>query len=357
MREWTEEEEQRIIEQAKAGDPEANYELSQWALLRSEEEPDEPRWNRLAAKCLVKAAQAGYEPARQQMDALLHPGKAPEAAADAPAPKPKRAEPAEPVSLNDARRAARRAPVQQTTARRVQPSEPEDEYDDDSFDVDDPDWDDDEEDPAPRRSRGGRSRDRQPAQKDRGGRKKQGERTPAQKWGDAQWRKMEIICVAICAVLLAFIAVMIIMNRGGVTGGSGGGSSAIPPASQAAPAETPGTTQAPPYPDDATKAAIKAADLTIHPENEDYVTSSTTATVSVGNTALRMRKGPNTTYDQVGELPDETVVSVYAQKNDWYLVYYDGGETPVYGWCNGQYLILGPGTTTAPTDDPGASVG
>ena len=71
MDEWTEQEEQQIIEQAKTGDPEANYALSLWALRRGEEEPDEPRWNRLAAKCLVKAAQAGYGPAKEQMASLL----------------------------------------------------------------------------------------------------------------------------------------------------------------------------------------------------------------------------------------------------------------------------------------------
>ena len=359
MREWTEQEEQQIIERAKTGDPEANYELSQWALRRSEEEPDEPRWNRLAAKCLVKAAQAGYEPAKQQMDVLLHPDRKPDTA-EPPVPR-RAAPPAEPVSLSDARR-ARRAPAQQTTARRVPPSEPEqeDEYDDDdSFDVNDPDsdWeDDDEEDPpAPaRRNRSSQTRDRQPAQKGRGGRKKQDERSAAQKWGDAQWRKMEIICVAICAVLLAFIAAMILINRGGVTKSSDNTGSAIPPAGQVAPADTSsGGTEDSTYPDEATKAAVKAADLTIQPENEDYMTSPTTATVSVGNTALRMRKGPNTTYDQVGEIPDEASVSVLAAKNDWYLVYYEGSEAPTYGWCNSQYLILGTGTTatTAPTDD------
>ena len=72
MREWTEQEEQQMIALAKQGDPQANYELSQWALRRGEEEPEESRWNRLAAKCLVKAAQAGYAPAQARMAELLH---------------------------------------------------------------------------------------------------------------------------------------------------------------------------------------------------------------------------------------------------------------------------------------------
>ena len=90
MNEWTEQEEQQIIERAKTGDPEANYALSLWALERGEEEPDEPRWNRLAAKCLVKAAQAGYGPAKEQMAALLKQSGQPEMTPRKSPPRPSR---------------------------------------------------------------------------------------------------------------------------------------------------------------------------------------------------------------------------------------------------------------------------
>ena len=105
MRDWTEQEEQELIELAKTGDPRANYELSQWALARGEEEPDEPRWNRLAAKCLVKAAQAGYGPAQERMAEILRQQQkdpAPTTAARASRQTSAAAAP-EPVRLSDAR--------------------------------------------------------------------------------------------------------------------------------------------------------------------------------------------------------------------------------------------------------------
>ncbi len=64
-------EEQKMIERAQAGDAEAKFEMSQWALERGAEEPEEERWKRLAAKCLVEAAQAGYEPAQEMMQKLM----------------------------------------------------------------------------------------------------------------------------------------------------------------------------------------------------------------------------------------------------------------------------------------------
>ncbi len=71
MTELTELQEQEMIEKAKSGDPEANYQMSLWALEQAMAEPEEERWNRLAAKCLVKAAEAGYAPAKEKMAELL----------------------------------------------------------------------------------------------------------------------------------------------------------------------------------------------------------------------------------------------------------------------------------------------
>ena len=398
MREWTEQEEQEMIDRAKAGEPEANYELSLWALARSEEEPEEPRWNRLAAKCLVKAAQAGYAPAQKQMAALLEntaPGpdrsardnepdeadEPPAPAKEAPRPR-RRSGSAEPVSIRDARRAGtgkgptstarrpvppepdedeiggedeereddlppagrRRASQRQAApARRPRRSAPVDEPEEDEDYADGPepdeydepdDWDDDR--PA-RPARGGdrdRSKSRDRAKKDRAPRSKN-----SGGWGDAQWRRVELVCVFLCAVLLIAIAVMLFTGRHG--GQSGQANSAIPPAGEAAPAAATDTpAPAGEYPDEDTRAAIEAAVLDIPPMEEDFRAGPTTATVSVNSVSLRLRKGPNTSYSEITSMPDGSKVEVFADKNDWSLVRYQDDEGPVYGWCSSTYLII-----------------
>ena len=330
MREWTEQEEQEMIELAKQGDPRANYELSLWALRRGEEEPDESRWNRLAAKCLVKSAQAGYAPAQERMQALLHQDQG-GASKEGP-------EPPEPVRISDAR-AARRdrqgtAPAPESTARRpVREPEPAE---------DEPYYDDDEDDDGYGYRQG---RGRRPVRRDRPVREDDGygyddepaydedgeydggsagERT---RWGEKQWRRVEIICVAVCALLLVLIAVMILSGRR--SGSDGGQNSAIPPAGDASAAATAGPEEsAEPYPDEATLAAIEAADLEVYPADTDYVTVPTTATVKVDS-------------QPICNMEDGTTVQVYAIKNNWSLVYYEGGEDgPVYGWCSSEYLIV-----------------
>ena len=389
MNEWTEQQEQQMIERAKAGDPQANYELSLWALSRSEEEPDEPRWNRLAAKCLVKAAEAGYGPAQKRMAELLDQakgGKAPAAQSTARRPKsrpePEDQEdelpeeddepaPPEPVRISDARR-ARRDPRRQSTARRPEPEqdwedesergraarrareeepEPEDEepYDDEDGDDYADEWDDDyadedEDDDGvfPFQGLFGRGRGRGAG----GGRQ----------WGEAQWRKMEIICVAVCAVLLLLIAVMILTGRRSSTANPGSVTSAIPPADEVTAAATP-TPEPPKYPDDATIAAIQAADLEIYPDDTEFVTVPTSATVRVSSTSLRLRKGPSTEIDKIADMPDGTQVDIYATKDDWCLVKFnDTQKGTLYGWCSSEYLIVVAGTTVpAATDVPAAT--
>ncbi len=368
MREWTEQEEQEMIDRAKAGEPEANYALSLWALARGEEEPDEPRWNRLAAKCLVKAAQAGYGPAQERMAGLLSnsgggaAGGGPRSSrrtedrprpAEAPAPEdeplpedipdeepvqPRRARRAapdrEPVSIHDARRsAASRAPVRHTsTARRPEPpAEDEDElYDGEDGDVED------EAGVRPARGR-----------KDRGG--KGG---LFSNWGETQWRRTERICVVICLVLLIAIAVMLFTSRGSRSGSEA--ASAIPPAGEVSPAAVIPTGEPQgSYPDDATRAEIEAAELDIPPMAEDYRSGPTTATVSVNSISLRLRKGPNTSYDEITSMPDGSKVEVFADKNDWSLVRYQGDEGAIYGWCSSTYLIIDatPAEITTPTPE------
>ncbi len=89
--------EQQMIEQAKAGDPKAQYEMSLWARQMSILEPGQERWSRLAAKCLVDAAQAGYEPAQIMVQKLMSGESAESASASETAEPAKPAEEAKPV--------------------------------------------------------------------------------------------------------------------------------------------------------------------------------------------------------------------------------------------------------------------
>ncbi len=334
MREWTEQEEQEMIARAKTGDAQANYELSLWAQRRSEEEPDEPRWNRLAAKCLVKAAQQGCAPAQERMAELLRQSQ--EGAQAAQQEEPDEPPMQEPVRLSDARQAAARrrqtsAGSVQTTARRparrsAQPQEeelPEEDYEDE---------DDYEDEQTSQRG----SAFKNPFS---GGR--------FSNWSEGQWRKVEYICVAVCAALLVLIAVMIITGRNSGSTGSGGGASAIPPAGLASAAATASPEPAE-YPPADVIAAIQAAELEIPPEDEEYVTVPTTATVKVSSSSLRLRTAPNTEYKEIARMPDGTELDIYATKNDWCLVRYEDSEKgTLYGWCSSEYLLITSGAADA----------
>ena len=343
MIDWTEQEEQEMIARAKAGDPRANYELSLWALERSEEEPDEIRWNRLAAKCLVKAAQAGYGPAQERMADLLAKNAA-AAKTTAPEPEPDAAEePPAPVPISGARRAARQAatarqaaaekPRQTTTARRPAPRavSPEDEYEDEYEEPDEEgmeDYDPDEE---------ARPRRRQKVSKAAGRRS-----LPFSSWGEAQWRKMELICIGVCAVLIIAIIIMFVTGRRDRRVQQG--DPTVPQAGEVTEA-TP-EPELEPYPDDTVKAAIQNSDIEVQPADLDYVKSATTATVTVGvgNKTLRLRTGPNTNYRSITEMPNGSTVDVFAKKDDWVLVLYQGDDGPLYGWCSSSYLITTSGS-------------
>ena len=61
---------QEMIRKAREGDPETNFRMYEWALLQAAAEPEEPRWNRLASKCLMKAADSGYPAAVDRMNEL-----------------------------------------------------------------------------------------------------------------------------------------------------------------------------------------------------------------------------------------------------------------------------------------------
>lgn len=330
MREWTEQEEQEMIERAKAGDPEANYELSLWALRRGEEEPEESRWNRLAAKCLVKAAQAGYGPAKERMDSLLKQSAAQKAAMR----QEEIDKPPAPVKLSEARQSAARQSARQSTARRPaarREPDPEDDYSPSAWD------DEEEEDDTPIRGFG---------------------RTSGggsifsffSRWTESQWRTMEMVCVGICVVLLAAILVMVFTGKRSDNTQPG---ASVPPAGDAQVAETAPTAEPEPYPDDETRTAIMAADLQVFPMDENYESVPTTGTVSVTSTSLRLRKGPNTSYEQTelsdgskAEMANGTVVDVYARKDGFALVGYNDNGATVYGWCSADYLVLSAGSNS-----------
>ena len=352
MREWTEQEEQEMIERAKAGDPEANYELSLWALERSEEDPDDPRWGRLAAKCLVKASQAGYEPAQEKLSELLAQSEPPQKT-ERPAREREEDELPRPVRLNDARQAARKSEARASTGRKSAPRETASErrreiYDDEQDDLDDDD--------SPRRglpfslnlgrfSR--QDREERPARTSKqsgsgrsGGGSGVGAKLPFANWGERQWRTMELICIAVCVALVVFIAVMLFTGRGSKDSGDGG-ASGVPAAgvvgdgsgNAAVPAD---------YPSAEIKARIGASDLEIIPDELDYVKVPTTGAVSVGSVKLRLRTGPNTDYSEVTSMDDGTEVSVYAEKGGWYLVLLNDDT---WGWCNKQYIIITGGSS------------
>ena len=346
MIDWTEQEEQEMIARAKAGDPKANYELSLWALERSEEEPDEIRWNRLAAKCLVKAAQAGYGPAQERMAGLLEQRAAQAQAqttARRPAPEPEdeeEDEPPAPVRISDVRRsgrlaslAARQKPRQTTTARRPVPQE-------DEFDEEEPEdeggEDYDEDDLIAEEDRPGIRR------KPRGGGRKKP--LPMASWGESQWRKMELICIGVCAVLIIAIIILFITGRRDKT--TRQADPTVPQAGEVVTATPEPETETEPYPDDATKDAIMASDIEVQPADLDYVKAPETATVTVGvgNKTLRLRTGPNTSYHQLAEMPNGSTVDVFAKKDDWALVRYESDDGTLYGWCSESYLITTSGT-------------
>ncbi len=327
MKDWTEQEEQEMIELAKTGDPRANYELSLWALERGEEEPDEPRWNRLAAKCLVKAAQAGYGPAQERMEDILQQQKK-QAAAPSPHRREPEAVPPEPVRIDAARGAQTARPARQNV-RRPAPAvrrPVREEYDEEEYDENDGEEYDDELDSRPFR---GRSRS---------------VGSFFSGWTNGQWRKLEMVCIGICAVLLIAIAAIFISSRSSDEGGGSG--SSVPQAGQANPAgdgQSEGGQQTQEeYPTEDIISDIHASGLEVLPGEQEYVTAPTTATVSVGNTTLRLRIGPSTTYSQVklddgsdASMPDGTKVDVYAKKGDWWLLKYQGK----YGWSSKEYLI------------------
>lgn len=373
MTELTEQQEKEMIEKAKTGDPEANYNMSLWALEQAMAEPDEQRWNRLAAKCLVKSAEAGYAPAKAKMDELLHAAETKTAARQKPAGSPsakRRQQTVSPASgdpssvqLNKvaeqagdfAKKAGKaaakagsalasgasalsrkaRTSIANSRKAKAAPSE----------------------DAAPGGSHTSRKDSILP---------------DFSQWDDAKWKKLQIACIVICVILAILISVLIISGRRGkkdtaedealqiptadiaatpeadntpgvtpaANGGTEGEAAAVPgeqngqaPESTTAPA--PSQPEENIYPSQAERDEISAARLEVYPGETDYVDSARNVTVNTpGGGPLNLRSGPSTNNSLVGSLPNGTQLPVYANKNGWALVKYNG----TWGWCSYDYL-------------------
>lgn len=312
MREYTEREEQEMIQKAREGDPEANYQMSFWALEQAAAEPEEDRWNRLAAKCLVRAAEAGYPPAQERMTRLLREMEAREKAAAAPTP----------VSGAEREEETRKfVPVQE---------EPE------------------------AASAGGKisalasgaaeagktvaAKGKDLLNKVRGlfSGSGEGDGGHAADGTDdtAKWKKMQLMCTIACVVLVFLIVLMIITGR--EDRASRKEQAQVPTAATAEPVEMTPSPSPEPYPTEEIRAAIEGALLDIFPAEEDYVSQPTTAVVDSG-IGLRLRMGPATSYDQVVMMDEDAEVPVYAIRDDWAFVVYNDES---YGWCSTEYLDI-----------------
>lgn len=324
MIELTEKQEQEMIDRAKAGDPEANYQMSLWALEQAMAEPEEERWNRLAAKCLVKAAEAGYAPAKEKMDELL--AQSAEAKSEAPGQhEAATAQPAEtaaeaPAAVQPVSTAAP-APAGEKTAAQLGASIA-----------------------AGFTALGGKlkglfAKIGKPGKSDgetagnAAGSKKSGLFNFSQ-WDDAKWKKMQIICVIVCVLLALLITIMLITGRKK--------RSAQPeaeitiPAAEVIATPVPATPTPTPaeYPAGDVKAEITAAALDVYPGDGDYVTEPTTRTVATSGSSLNVRSGPGSSYNLVTSLENGASVDVYAFKNGWALT----KVGTAWGWCSNDYL-------------------
>lgn len=323
MMDLTEQQEQEMIERAKAGDPEANYQMSLWALDQAIAEPDEERWNRLAAKCLVKAAEAGYEPAKEKMNELLvqtaeaQPPVSGQSAAPAAettsSPQPEAAPaadtPAAQTSVTGGTGAAKRDIIGTVRnalsafAAKVKGL-------------------------LPKKKSDGAEAGGEPKAD---GEKKAGIFNFSQ-WDDAKWKKMQIICIVICVILVLLIVISLLTKDSKKDTEPEEVVPTVPVEMIATPVPTP--TPEPAYPDEATKEEIAAANLDVFPEDGDYVTAPKKVTVSTSGSVLNLRRGPGQNYGQVSSIDNGTSTDVYAYKNGWALVKHND----VWGWCSNDYL-------------------
>ena len=130
---------------------------------------------------------------------------------------------------------------------------------------------------------------------------------------------------------------------------------AAPASPSFVPTETPAETDAPETPEPTVEPTMEPGrkgwlDLSKYPDLEvvpgedsiydDYVYYAVTV-----SSALNMRSGPGTSYQQIGSIPDATKVGAVAKSEGgkWYLVYYDGK----FGWVSSGYLTTNLSYATA----------
>lgn len=345
MIELTEQQEQEMIEKAKAGDPEANYNMSLWALEQAMAEPDEERWNRLAAKCLVKAAEAGYAPAKAKMDELLAQTAAKQEDISQPAPaapvqKSAQEKPSAPVQTSARNGAGETAAAVGAALSKAGKSVGAGfaslggkikalfaEADDaDGFDTAG-------SAPSGKASASGASAGRQ---KDAAGlREKAASFFNLSQWDDAKWKRMQKICIIICVILAILITILVISGkkkRAAAEAESFAETDMVEVVTTPVPVITPEPAEA--YPPEDIRTEIAEAGLDVFPDDSDYVTEAKTVVISTSGSALNLRRGPAATYIAVGSIPNNTTVSVYAYRNGWALVKYND----TWGWCSNEYL-------------------
>ncbi len=381
----TDMDEAKMIEQAKAGDPKAQFELSQWARQMSILEPNEERWNRVAAKALVDAANGGYEPAKIMVQELISGQKA----AAAPS-EPEIVDPLqEPCDFDEGFEddfgdgyEDEPAPRERMTAFYDQAQE--DDYIDEELDelddlidyenarmgkgagfaevmqklggglkkagaavgalvggiaasaknrkarADEPDepdyadggYDDYEDEPAERTSRGRRSAGK----------------ISLGAFIEENWPVVKIVCIAVCAVLIVLIVILLLPGKEAeevvVT--------PIPTSVPATPVPT-----AEPFPNEATLLEIRStATLQYRPADSEYLTASKTMTVICeGAENLRQGPGAGDYPDVVMQIAQGTSVTAYAKHDtsdvdgngnpiSWYLLNSNG----TWGWMYGPSL-------------------
>lgn len=313
MRELTEREEQEMIKKAQAGDPEANYQMSFWALEQAASEPEEDRWNRLAAKCLVKAAEAGYPPAQERMARLLREMEEREQT---------------PVVSG-----AVSGSEQERSTTRFTPAQGEFENTGTAggkitaF-----------ASGAAEAGRSAAAKGKEWLDKAAGLFSKSDESAGGHAADDAadttKWKKMQLVCTIACIVLAFLIVLMIVTGRGARAGKQE--QAQVPTAATAEPLAATPSPSPEPYPDEETRAGIEGALLDIFPAEEDYVSEPTSAVID-SSVGLRLRMGPATSYDQVVMMDDGAELPVYAIRDDWAFVVYNGES---YGWCSTEYLDM-----------------
>ena len=336
MADLTELELQEMIKKAREGDAEANFRMSEWALEQAMAEPEEERWNRLAAKCLVKAAEAGYAPAKERMDTLIRQLEeeksapaAPAAAEEAPAPKQPSGPESQPEEEPEQKSFSDTLQVVAEGARAFfgkaaafvtdLVKKPEDDETDGGDDAG----------AKPREARPAGEAGSHAAAKHAGGFLSY---FNFSEWDDAQWKKAQRI-VLIALIVLALLIVILLLAGRGDKKEEPAEEPQIPVAATTAPLPT-ATPVVEIYPDETRRSAIEEASLDVKPGDADYVTEETTATVKTNGGVLHMRKGNATTYDRIDSIPNGTTVDVFAKKDGWALVSYNG----TYGWCSTEYL-------------------